>query len=138
MLIIRGGQGSGVSTTRNGTRILQHEGNDGVWDGSFPMKTNDPTAGMDGFRYATGSDSRAERQLRIACESTNGRVWATGESFAMYNPDAVGNTGQDGKFYLFIDYERSHSASALDMDQERHNLPWNGSYYHLLRRDQMG
>lgn len=46
----------------------------------------------------------------------------------MYNPDAVGNTGQDGKFYPFINYERSHSASALDMDQERHNLPWNGSY----------
>lgn len=44
------------------------------------------------------------------------------------NPDAVGNTGQDGKFYPFINYERSHSASALDMDQERHNLPWNGSY----------
>ena len=51
-----------------------------------------------------------------------------GGSFAMYNPDAVGNTGQDGKFYPFINYERSHSASALDMDQERHNLPWNGSY----------
>ena len=46
----------------------------------------------------------------------------------MYNPAAVGNTGQDGKFYEFVNYERSHSASALDMDQERHNLPWNGSY----------
>lgn len=45
----------------------------------------------------------------------------------MYNPDAVGNTN-NGTFYPFINYERSHSASALDMDQERHNLPWNGSY----------
>lgn len=46
----------------------------------------------------------------------------------MYNPDAVGNIGGDGIFYPFINYERSHSASALDMDQERHNLPWKGSY----------
>lgn len=118
-VIIRGGQGSGT-TTRN-VENSAAEGNDGVWDGSFPMKTNDdPAAGMLGSILVPNGSFESH-------VSTNGRVWVGG-SFAMYNPDAVGNTGQDGKFYLFINYERSHSASALDMDQERHNLPWNGSY----------
>lgn len=118
-VVIRGGQGSG--TTTRSAKNSAAEKNDDVWDGSFPMKTNDdPAAGMLGsILVPNGSfESRV---------STNGRVWVGG-SFAMYNPDAVGNTGQDGKFYPFINYERSHSASALDMDQERHNLPWNGSY----------
>lgn len=118
-VIIRGGQGSGT-TTRN-VENSAAEGNDGVWDGSFPMKTNDdPAAGMLGSILVPNGSFESH-------VSTNGRVWVGG-SFAMYNPDAVGNTGQGGKFYLFINYERSHSASALDMDQERHNLPWNGSY----------
>lgn len=118
-VIIRGGQGSGT-TTRN-VENSAAEGNDGVWDGSFPMKTNDdPAAGMLGSILVPNGSFESH-------VSTNGRVWVGG-SFAMYNPDAVGNTGQDGKFYLFINYERSHSASALDMDQERHNLPWHGSY----------
>lgn len=118
-VIIRGGQGSGT-TTRN-VENSAAEGNDGVWDGSFPMKTNDdPAAGMLGSILVPNGSFESH-------VSTNGRVWVGG-SFAMYNPDAVGNTGQDGKFYPFINYERSHSASALDMDQERHNLPWNGSY----------
>lgn len=118
-VIIRGGQGSGT-TTRN-VENSAAEGNDGVWDGSFPMKTNDdPAAGMLGSILVPNGSFESH-------VSTNGRVWVGG-SFAMYNPDAVGNTGQDGKFYLFINYERSHSASALDMDQERHNLPWSGSY----------
>ena len=118
-VIIRGGQGSGT-TTRN-VENSAAEGNDGVWDGSFPMKTNDdPAAGMLGSILVPNGSFESH-------VSTNGRVWVGG-SFAMYNPDAVGNTGQDGTIYLFINYERSHSASALDMDQERHNLPWNGSY----------
>lgn len=118
-VVIRGGQGSGT-TTRN-VENSAAEGNDGVWDGSFPMKTNDdPAAGMLGSILVPNGSFESH-------VSTNGRVWVGG-SFAMYNPDAVGNTGQDGKFHLFINYERSHSASALDMDQERHNLPWNGSY----------
>lgn len=81
---------------------------------------DDPAAGMLGSILVPNGSFESH-------VSTNGRVWVGG-SFAMYNPDAVGNTGQDGKFYPFINYERSHSASALDMDQERHNLPWNGSY----------
>lgn len=118
-VVIRGGQGSG--TTTRSAKNSAAEKNDDVWDGSFPMKTNDdPAAGMLGSILVPNGSFESH-------VSTNGRVWVGG-SFAMYNPDAVGNTGQDGKFYPFINYERSHSASALDMDQERHNLPWNGSY----------
>lgn len=118
-VVIRGGQGSG--TTTRSVKNSAAEKNDDVWDGSFPMKTNDdPAAGMFGSILVPNGSFESH-------VSTNGRVWVGG-SFAMYNPDAVGNTGQDGKFYPFINYERSHSASALDMDQERHNLPWNGSY----------
>ena len=118
-VVIRGGQGSG--TTTRSAKNSAAEKNDDVWDGLFPMKTNDdPAAGMLGSILVPNGSFESH-------VSTNGRVWVGG-SFAMYNPDAVGNTGQDGKFYLFINYERSHSASALDMDQERHNLPWNGSY----------
>lgn len=118
-VVIRGGQGSGT-TTRSAKNSAAEE-NDDVWDGLFPMKTNDdPAAGMLGSILVPNGSFESH-------VSTNGRVWVGG-SFAMYNPDAVGNTGQDGKFDPFINYERSHSASALDMDQERHNLPWNGSY----------
>ena len=118
-VVIRGGQGSG--TTTRSAKNSAAEKNDDVWDGSFPMKTNDdPAAGMLGSILVPNGSFESH-------VSTNGRVWVGG-SFAMYNPDAVGNTGQDGKFYPFINYERSHSASALDMDQERHNLPWSGSY----------
>lgn len=118
-VVIRGGQGSGTTTRHDPNSAA--EANDKVWAGSFPMQTNDdPAAGMLGSILVPNGSFESH-------VSTNGRVWVGG-SFAMYNPDAVGNTGQDGKFYLFINYERSHSASALDMDQERHNLPWNGSY----------
>ena len=116
---IRGGQGSGTTTRRDANSAAEKA--DGVWDGSFPLTTNDdPAAGMLGSILVPNGSFESH-------VSTNGRVWVGG-NFAMYNPKAVGNTGQDGKFYEFVNYERSHSASALDMDQERHNLPWNGSY----------
>lgn len=116
---IRGGQGSGTTTRKDANSAAEKA--DGVWDGSFPLTTNDdPAAGMLGSILVPNGSFESH-------VSTNGRVWVGG-NYAMYNPEAVGNTGQDGKFYEFVNYERSHSASALDMDQERHNLPWNGSY----------
>ena len=116
---IRGGQGSGTTTRKDANSAAEKK--DGVWDGSFPLTTNDdPAAGMLGSILVPNGSFESH-------VSTNGRVWVGG-NYAMYNPAAVGNTGQDGKFYEFVNYERSHSASALDMDQERHNLPWNGSY----------
>lgn len=117
-VVIRGGQGSGT-TTRTGVNSAA-ERNDDVWAGTFNMETkDDPAAGMLGSILVPNGSFESH-------VSTNGRVWVGG-SFAMYNPDAVGNTN-NGTFYPFINYERSHSASALDMDQERHNFPWNGSY----------
>lgn len=117
-VVIRGGQGSGT-TTRTGVNSAA-ERKDDVWAGTFNMETkDDPAAGMLGSILVPNGSFESH-------VSTNGRVWVGG-SFAMYNPDAVGNTN-NGTFYPFINYERSHSASALDMDQERHNLPWNGSY----------
>ena len=117
-VVIRGGQGSGT-TTRTGVNSAA-EKNDDVWAGTFNMETkDDPAAGMLGSILVPNGSFESH-------VSTNGRVWVGG-SFAMYNPDAVGNTN-NGTFYPFINYERSHSASALDMDQERHNLPWHGSY----------
>ena len=116
---IRGGQGSGTTTRKDPNSAA--ESADGVWAGSFSLTTkDDPAAGMLGSILVPNGSFESH-------VSTNGRVWVGG-NYAMYNPDAVGNTGQDGNFYKFVNYERSHSASALDMDQERHNLPWNGSY----------
>lgn len=49
--------------------------------------------------------------------TTNGRVYVGGD-FEMYNPTVAWDfTNLDGK-----------SASVIDMDQERHNVPWSGSY----------
>ncbi|PJM78403.1 hypothetical protein CUU80_09460 [Bifidobacterium scaligerum] len=49
--------------------------------------------------------------------TTNGRVMV-GEDFGMANPSVAKNFGASN----------TPSASIIDMDQERHNLPWNGSY----------
>lgn len=112
-VIIRGGQGSGTTTRKDPNSAAEKA--DGVWDGSFPLTTkDDPAAGMLGSILVPNGSFESH-------VSTNGRVWV-GRNYAMYNPDAV--TRQDGS--KFVNYERSYSASALDMDQERHNLPWNG------------
>ena len=117
-VIIRGGQGSGTTTRKDTNSAAERA--DGVWDNSFPLTTkDDPAAGMLGSILVPNGGFESH-------VSTNGRVWVGG-NYAMYNPDAVGNSS-GGNFYKFVNYERSYSASALDMDQERHNLPWNGSY----------
>lgn len=46
--------------------------------------------------------------------TTNGRVYVGGD-FSMYNPNNIGVGMAEGE-----------TASVIDMDQERHNLPWNG------------
>lgn len=52
--------------------------------------------------------------------TTNGRVYVGGD-FSMYNPTAIpyinNNDGWEGA-----------TASVINMDQERHNLPWNGTF----------
>lgn len=48
--------------------------------------------------------------------ATNGRVYVGGD-FEMYNPTEAWKFNPEGS-----------SASVIDMDQERHNFPWSGSY----------
>lgn len=48
--------------------------------------------------------------------TTNGRVYV-GEDFMMNNPKVAYNFNIEGK-----------SSSVIDMDQERHNFPWSGTY----------
>ena len=48
--------------------------------------------------------------------TTNGRVYVGGD-FEMYNPTEAWKFNPEGS-----------SASVIDMDQERHNFPWSGSY----------
>lgn len=47
--------------------------------------------------------------------TTNGRVYVGGD-FEMYNPTIAWS------------FTEGNSASVIDMDQERHNFPWSGSY----------
>lgn len=47
--------------------------------------------------------------------TTNGRVYVGGD-FEMYNPTEAWS------------FSEGKSASVIDMDQERHNFPWSGSY----------
>lgn len=49
--------------------------------------------------------------------TTNGRVYV-GDDFQMYNPTVAWNFGNI----------EGDSASVIDMDQERHNFPWSGTY----------
>lgn len=82
------------------------------WDGKDGKWTDDdPAAAMIGsILVPNGSfDDHV---------TTNGRVYV-GEDFMMNNPNPAYDFGNDleGK-----------SASVIDMDQERHNFPWSGSY----------
>ena len=64
--------------------------------------------------------------------STNGRVWVGGD-FEMLNNETVKRVaGQSTDGHEvgdeFVNESGEKTTSILDMDQERHNLPWNGSY----------
>lgn len=54
--------------------------------------------------------------------TTNGRVYVGGD-FSMYNPTAIPyvNPGSNSNGW------EGATASVINMDQERHNLPWNGT-----------
>lgn len=72
-----------------------------------------------GSVMVTGNDSGVAGNFQSHV-STNGRVWTTGD-FEMYNKDVV--TTDNGNF---VNSEGKYSTSAVDMDQERHNLSWYG------------
>lgn len=114
-LTILGGKGSGHINT--GSYKNQNHGDKENW---YNVNvTDDPSAAWMGSVMVTGNDSGAAGNFQSHV-STNGRVWTTG-NFEMYNKDVV-TTGSGN----FVNAEGKYSTSAVDMDQERHNLPWNG------------
>lgn len=124
-LTIMGGQA--VGTIGINITLSTNAKKDGVWGETNKATTtgevtttDDPAAGLLGSVLVPNGSFESH-------VSTNGRVWVGGD-FSMYNPTAVGVYNDDGTFSPFVNTERSHSASALDMDQERHNVPWNGAY----------
>lgn len=95
----------------------QNHGDKEDWDNV--NVTDDPSAAWMGSVMVTGNDSGAAGNFQSHV-STNGRVWTTGD-FEMYNKDVV-TTGNGN----FVNSEGKYSTSAVDMDQERHNLSWYG------------
>lgn len=114
-LTILGGKGSGLINT--GRYKDQNHGDKEDW---YNVNvTDDPSAAWMGSVMVTGNDSGAAGNFQSHV-STNGRVWTTGD-FEMYNKDVV-TTGNGN----FVNSEGKYSTSAVDMDQERHNLSWYG------------
>lgn len=114
-LTILGGKGSGRINT--GRYKDQNHGDKEDW---YNVNvTDDPSAAWMGSVMVTGNDSGAAGNFQSHV-STNGRVWTTGD-FEMYNKDVV-TTGNGN----FVNSEGKYSTSAVDMDQERHNLSWYG------------
>lgn len=90
--------------TIRGGMALEGIGGDGKWT------DDDPAAAMLGSIVVPNGSFEDH-------VTTNGRVYV-GDDFQMYNPTVAWDfTNLEGK-----------SASVIDMDQERHNLPWSGSY----------
>ena len=114
-LTILGGKGSGRINT--GWYKDQNHGDKEDW---YNVNvTDDPSAAWMGSVMVVGNDSGAAGNFQSHV-STNGRVWTTGD-FEMYNKDVV-TTGNGN----FVNSEGKYSTSAVDMDQERHNLSWYG------------
>lgn len=94
---------------------------------------NESTGELDGNRGAKSTDDDPAAAMLGSIlipkgnfedhVTTNGRVYVGGD-FSMYNPTAIpyvnpgsNSNGWEGK-----------TASVINMDQERHNLPWNGTF----------
>ena len=82
-------------------------------DGNYQSKntTDDPAAAMLGSILVPNGSFESH-------VSTNGRVYV-GQDFMMYNPTAIAYENTEAGW-------EGRTASVLNMDQERHNLPWNG------------
>ena len=90
--------------TIRGGMALEGIGGDGKWT------DDDPAAAMLGSIVVPNGSFEDH-------VTTNGRVYV-GDDFQMYNPTVA---------WKFGDIEGG-SASVIDMDQERHNFPWSGTY----------
>lgn len=129
---IRGGQATGkIQVSNHNTNTAT---NHGAWGTtingeigiSHDMKaTDDPSAAWMGSILVPNGNLQSH-------VSTNGRVWVGGD-FEMLNNETVKRVrGQSSDGHKegeeFLNESGEKTTSILDMDQERHNLPWNGSY----------
>ena len=123
-VVIRGGQATGwIQVTDHNTNTST---NHGAWGSAHDMRaTDDPSAAWMGSILVPNGSLQSH-------VSTNGRVWVGGD-FEMLNNETVkrveGKSSDGHKVGdEFINESGEKTTSILDMDQERHNLPWNGSY----------
>lgn len=123
-VVIRGGQAKGwIQVTDHNTNTST---NHGAWGSAHDMRaTDDPSAAWMGSILVPNGSLQSH-------VSTNGRVWVGGD-FEMLNNETVKRVaGQSTDGHNvgdeFVNESGEKTTSILDMDQERHNLPWNGSY----------
>lgn len=123
-VVIRGGQATGwIQVTDHNTNTST---NHGAWGSAHDMRaTDDPSAAWMGSILVPNGSLQSH-------VSTNGRVWVGGD-FEMLNNETVkrvAGQSMDGHNVgdEFVNESGEKTTSILDMDQERHNLPWNGSY----------
>lgn len=123
-VVIRGGQATGwIQVTDHNTNTST---NHGAWGSAHDMRaTDDPSAAWMGSILVPNGSLQSH-------VSTNGRVWVGGD-FEMLNNETVkrveGKSSDGHKVGdEFVNESGEKTTSILDMDQERHNLPWNGSY----------
>lgn len=122
-VVIRGGQARGKITV--GNHNADTKTNHGAWGTAEDMQaTDDPSAAWMGSILVP----KGNLQSHV---STNGRVWVGGD-FEMLNNETVkrvdGQSSDHAVGSEFVNESGEKTTSILDMDQERHNLPWNGSY----------
>ena len=122
-VVIRGGQATGwIQVTNHKNTSTNH----GAWGSAHDMRaTDDPSAAWMGSILVPNGNLQSH-------VSTNGRVWVGGD-FEMLNNETVKRVqGESSDGHQvgadFINESGERTTSILDMDQERHNLPWSGSY----------
>lgn len=131
-VIIRGGQATGKIqvSNHNDDKSTNH----GAWGSTIGgekgvshdmQATDDPSAAWMGSILVPNGNLQSH-------VSTSGRVWVGGD-FEMLNNETVKRVaGQSTDGHNvgdeFVNESGEKTTSILDMDQERHNLPWNGSY----------
>lgn len=123
-VVIRGGQATGwIQVTDHNTNTST---NHSAWGSAHDMRaTDDPSAAWMGSILVPNGSLQSH-------VSTNGRVWVGGD-FEMLNNETVKRVeGESSDGHKvgdeFVNESGEKTTSILDMDQERHNLPWNGSY----------
>lgn len=126
-LTILGGQGTGKQTVKYGVNTENKKNGTAGTEATKKMATtgDDPAAAWIGSIYVPHGGFQSH-------VSTNGRVYVGGD-FEMDNPKEVHYKDNPKAVHYsdgspFINFEGGNSASVIDMDQERHNLPW-GAYY---------